>query len=88
VSDCLRHKHCAYTGSEPGLCPTCHASTSKCAGRHGHAPADGSWRLGATARPLNPVLREGQPLHPREALTASSSWPTAPESTREKEFAA
>jgi hypothetical protein len=41
-TDCPRHRHCAYTGTESGLCSTCHASTQKCAGRHGKAPADGA----------------------------------------------
>lgn len=38
---CQRHKHCAYTGTEPGFCQTCHASVAKCAGRHGGRPTDG-----------------------------------------------
>jgi hypothetical protein len=88
MTACPRHKHCAYTGTEPGLCQTCHASAAKCAGRHGNAPADGSWRLGATARPLNPALREGQYLHPREAHRVSSSWDLAQHHSSEEEFAA
>jgi hypothetical protein len=71
---CTRHKHCAYTGTEPGRCPACHATTQKCGGRHGGAPADGGWRLGAVAKPTNATLRAGQPLHPGEAGKASSSW--------------
>jgi hypothetical protein len=64
---CPRHKHCAYTGTEPGLCPTCHASTKRCAGRHGMAPADGSWRRGFASGMTHGTLRQGQSLHPGEA---------------------
>ena len=85
---CARHNHCAYTGTEPGLCAVCHASTAKCAGRHGRAPADGSWRMGAVAKPLNPVLHEGQPLHPREARADSSTCPQPPGHPSESEYAA
>ena len=72
---CQRHKHCAYSGSEPGLCPVCHATTAKCGGKHGLAPADGSWKRGALARPKNPVLHEGQYLHPMDAVKANSPCP-------------
>lgn len=66
ASECPRHKHCAYTGTEPGLCPTCHATTATCAGSHGQDPGDGSWRRGVAAGKTHPTLRQGQPLHPGE----------------------
>jgi hypothetical protein len=73
--NCPRHKHCAYTGTEPERCRTCHSTTAKCSGTHGGAPSDGSWRLGTVAKPTNATLKAGQPLHPREATEARSSSP-------------
>ena len=63
---CPRHRHCAYSGTEPGLCPTCHATNAKCGGRHGQDPGDGSWRRGVAAGRTHPTLRPDQPLHPGE----------------------
>ncbi len=86
MTDCPRHKHCAYTGTEPGLCRVCHASENKCAGRHGGAPYIG-WDSGiATDR--HPALKAGKSIHPREAHKASQVKDTAPERTSEQEFAA
>jgi hypothetical protein len=84
VSDCPRHKHCAYTGTEPGLCRTCHTATTKCAGKHGGAPYIG-WDSGV-AGDLHPALRTGQSIHPREAHSASQVLHTAPQHTSEKEL--
>lgn len=67
MSDCPRHRHCAYTGTEPGLCLTCHSSTAKCAGRHGTNPGDGSWRRGVASGMTHGTLKPGQSLHPGEA---------------------
>lgn len=67
MTDCPRHRHCAYTGTDPGLCPTCHASTGKCAGRHGQTPTDGGWRRGIASGLTHGALRPGQSLHPAEA---------------------
>jgi hypothetical protein len=64
--ECNRHRHCAYSGTEVGLCPTCHATTSKCAGRHGKAPYDGSWLRGRAAGKTHGTLRPGEALHPDE----------------------
>lgn len=86
MTDCPRHKHCAYTGTEPGLCATCHASTGKCAGRHGGAPNDG-WRSGV-ARGGSPTLQLGQYNHPGEAHKANWTPTTPRHSTSEKELAA
>jgi hypothetical protein len=63
---CPRHKRCAYTGTEPGLCATCHASTAKCAGLHGRNPGDGSWRRGTAAGMTHGTLKPGQSMHPQE----------------------
>ena len=68
---CSRHKHCAYTGTEPGLCPTCHASTGKCAGRHGGAPYD-KWSRGIVTSGSHATLRVGQHNDPRKASTAGT----------------
>lgn len=84
--DCPRHKHCAYTGTELGLCPTCHASENKCAGRHGGAPYIG-WDSGIAAD-RHPALRAGQSIDPREARKTSQVKHTAPHHPSEKEFAA
>lgn len=67
MTACPRHKHCAYTGTEPGLCPTCHASTAKCAAKHGVSPTDGSWKRGFAAGMTHGTLKPGQSLHPTEA---------------------
>lgn len=64
--ECSRHRHCAYTGTEPGLCPNCHAATTKCGGLHGVAPADGSWSRGWAAGKTHGTLKPGQALHPDE----------------------
>lgn len=70
---CPRHRHCAYTGTEPGLCPTCHARTAKCAGLHGKAPSDGSWKRGQAAGQTHGTLRPGQALHPDEVGSSKLS---------------
>jgi hypothetical protein len=70
MTDCPRHKHCAYTGTEPGLCPTCHSTEAKCAGTHGQTPASaggGRWLRGYAAGVTHPTLRSGASLHPAEA---------------------
>jgi hypothetical protein len=59
---CARHKHCAYSGCEPGLCPICHATETKCAGKHGGEP-DGGWTRGYATEASN-TLRPGQPNNP------------------------
>ena len=74
---CPRHKHCAYTGTEPGLCQVCHASEAKCAGRHGGAPYD-KWSRGI-AGGSHATLRVGQYNDPREAAKASSPLATPPD---------
>jgi hypothetical protein len=71
--ECARHRRCAYSGTEPGLCPTCHATTGKCAGRHGQAPADGSWVRGRAAGRTHGTLRPGQALHPAEVGSSKLS---------------
>lgn len=58
MSDCPRHKHCAYTGSVPGLCPICHATETKCKGSHGGPPYTG-WTSGV-AGPGHASLKPGQ----------------------------
>lgn len=69
MSDCPRHKYCAYTGSEPGLCATCHATTRRCGGRHGKPPYDG-WSKGVAGE-KHPTLRAGQYNDPRQAAKAN-----------------
>ena len=85
LTDCPRHKHCAYTGTEPGLCPMRHASTAKCAGRHGGRPVDG-WgehtkrgvrvlvAAGDTA-----TLRAGQHYDPSKQAQAGTPVPPLPD---------
>jgi hypothetical protein len=76
MTDCPRHKHCAYTGTEPGLCPICHASHVKCGGSHGQTPADGWSRGVATGK--HSTLRAGQYQNPLEAAKRLSPVLTAP----------
>jgi hypothetical protein len=77
---CPRHKHCFYTGLEPGLCWLCHASTAKCGGEHGIAPLDNSWHVSRYATIRNPALYEGQPLNPKEASNGHTPRPQPQES--------
>ncbi len=86
VRDCPRHRHCAYTGTEPGLCPTCHASTGKCASRHGRAPYSG-WDTGA-AGATHPALIVGQHNDPRKASGSKLPRSTPQQSTTEQDYAA
>lgn len=67
---CLRHKHCGYRDDDPARCSVCHSS--RCDGGHGVNPGDGSWKPGGAATAKHPSLREGQPLHPGEAVIATS----------------
>jgi len=81
---CPRHKHCAYTGTEPGKCPLCHATFAKCSGKHGGRPVDG-WgdhtkrgvrvlvAVGDTA-----TLKAGQHYDPSKQVKASTPVPTPP----------
>lgn len=81
MNSCPRHKHCSYTGTEPRLCPICHASTAKCAGAHGGRPVDG-WgehnkrgvrvevATGSTA-----TLKPGQYYDPCKQALASTPVP-------------
>jgi hypothetical protein len=34
---CVRHEHCAYSGSEEGRCPRCHATWESIAAPHSAA---------------------------------------------------
>lgn len=73
ISGCPRHKHCAYTGSEPGLCRMCHASERKCNGKHGGRPVDG-WgevKKAARASATHKALKEGQYIDPALAVKDS-----------------
>lgn len=78
---CPRHRHCAYTGTELGTCPTCHASVAKCAGQHGARPVDG-WgehtRRGVrvlVATGDTATLRAGQHYDPRKQSASSTPVP-------------
>ena len=88
MADCPRHKHCAYTGTEPGLCPTCHATEAKCSGRHGKPASGQSWPSGVVTSPLHPTLKVGQYNDPRQAATASEQAPRPQQHTTEQETAA
>ena len=85
---CPRHKHCAYTGTEPGLCSTCHASSAKCAGRHGKPQYGQGWGTGIVSSPVHPTLKVGQYIDPREAHKASQQAATPPLPTSQQEAAA
>lgn len=63
---CARHRYCAYTGDEPDRCPICHSTATKCGGRHGASPGDGSWRRGIAAGMTHGTLRPGEACHPNE----------------------
>lgn len=94
MNDCSRHKHCAYTGTEPRLCAICHATTTKCAGLHGRRPVDG-WgehtkrgvrvlvATGDTA-----TLKAGQHYDPTKQVEADTPVPLRPQSISEEEFVA
>lgn len=66
LPECPRHKHCAYTGNEPGLCNVCHASEAKCGEMHGQPPSydPNSWGAGVVTNPRHPSLKLGQPFSP------------------------
>lgn len=85
---CARHRHCAYTGTEPGLCPMCHASTGKCAARHGRNPGDGSWRRGIAAGMTHSTLRPGQSLHPADTDSPKLTVRQPRQSATEQDYAA
>lgn len=88
MNDCPRHRHCAYTGTEPGMCPTCHASPAKCAGRHGKPPYGQSWPSGVVTSLLHPTLKVGQYNDPREAAIASQQVPRIAERVADRRSAA
>lgn len=73
MTGCTRHKYCAYTGTERELCPICHATDTKCSGRHGGRPVDG-WDercRGAIASATHKALRAGQYIDPKLAARQS-----------------